>query len=115
MHRTTWLGMVFSVAGAALLGVVTIGAPAHSQEYGDAGRGSTLAVRVCVACHGVRKGEDSTNPLAPSFTVIAETRGMSPMALNVALLSPHQAMPNIMLDAQERADIVAYILTQRPN
>lgn len=36
---------------------------------------------------------------------------MSAMALNVALLTPHHAMPNIMLDPQERADIIAYILS----
>jgi mono/diheme cytochrome c family protein len=67
-------------------------------------------MRICVACHGVHKNELSNNPQAPPFSVIAATRGMSAMALNVALLSPHRSMPNIMLDAQERADIVAYIL-----
>jgi hypothetical protein len=46
----------------------------------------------------------------PSGT-IAETNGMSEMALNVALQTPHRAMPNIMLDPQERADVVAYILS----
>jgi mono/diheme cytochrome c family protein len=103
-HKTRVL-MALPVAGAVLFG-----APAGAQEYGDASHGSALALRVCVACHGVRKGENSPNPLAPPFTVIAETRGMSAMALNVALLSPHRAMPNIMLDPQERADVVAYIL-----
>ena len=36
---------------------------------------------------------------------------MSGIALNVALLSPHRAMPNIILDSQERADVIAYILS----
>jgi hypothetical protein len=36
---------------------------------------------------------------------------MSAMALNVALLTPHHAMPNIMLDPQERADVIAYVLS----
>jgi hypothetical protein len=36
---------------------------------------------------------------------------MSAMALNVALLSSHRSMPNIVLDAKERTDVVAYILT----
>lgn len=100
--------------GTALAVAALCGAPASAQEYGDASRGSTLALNVCVACHGVRHGENSPNPLAPPFVVVAETRGMSAMALNVALLSPHRAMPNIMLDAQERADVVAYILTLKP-
>jgi mono/diheme cytochrome c family protein len=100
------ISVLLPLAAAALSGT-----NAAAQEFGDAGRGSTLALRVCVACHGVRKGEGSVNPLAPPFTVIAEVRGMSAMALNVALLSSHRAMPNIVLEPQERADVVAYILT----
>jgi hypothetical protein len=55
--------------------------------------------------------EKSINPLAPPFLAIAEVKGMSGIALNVALLSPHRAMPNIILDSQERADVIAYILS----
>jgi hypothetical protein len=36
---------------------------------------------------------------------------MSGMALNVALLTSHRSMPNIVLNAQERADVIAFILT----
>jgi mono/diheme cytochrome c family protein len=88
-------------------------ASARAQEVGDPGRGSMLALSVCVACHGVRKGEESVHPLAPPFSAIAEVRGISAMALTVALLSPHRDMPNIMLDPNERADVVAYILSLR--
>ena len=101
-----WIGPTASVVAAALSGL-----PSIAQEHGDAGRGSALALQVCMACHGVRKNEASINPLAPPFAAIAEVRGMSAMALNVALQSPHRAMPNIMLDPQERADVVAYILS----
>ena len=104
--RFTLISMAIALPCIALLAL-----PAKAQEYGDAGRGSQLAQRICVACHGVRKDEDSNNPLAPPFSMIADTRGISAMALNVALLSPHRAMPNIMLDPQERADVAAYILT----
>jgi mono/diheme cytochrome c family protein len=103
-----------ALCAAALLVGATLGS-AHAQNTGDAGRGSALALRVCIACHGVRPGEASNNLLAPPFNVIADTRGMSEMALNVALLSPHRAMPNIMLNPQERADLIAYILTLKTN
>jgi mono/diheme cytochrome c family protein len=83
----------------------------HAQEDGDAGRGAKTATRVCLACHGVRKGERSTNPLAPPFEVIANVKGMSPIALNVALLSSHRTMPNLILPPDERADVIAYILS----
>lgn len=97
-------------AAALVLAVVPIGSVAKAQD-GDAVRGATVALQVCAACHAVRRGDASTYPQAPPFTVIAETKGMSPTALAVALLSPHRAMPNIMLDPQERADVIAYILT----
>ena len=76
-------------------------------------RGSVLALGTCAVCHAVSKGKggSSANPSAPPFSTIAEVKGMSAMALNVALLTPHHAMPNIMLYPQERADIIAYILS----
>jgi mono/diheme cytochrome c family protein len=89
----------------------SLGDFARAQQDGDARRGEAIALQTCVACHAVRKGDASTKPEAPPFTAIATVRGMSPTALTVALLSPHRAMPNIMLDPQERADVVAYILT----
>ena len=87
--------------------------PARAQDHGDAKRGSVLALGTCAVCHAVSKGKggSSANPLAPSFSTITDVKGMSAMALNVALLTPHHAMPNIMLDPQERADIIAYILS----
>lgn len=103
-----------TILAAVTAGVALAGTPLRAQEFGDAGRGSVLALRVCIACHGVRPGEDSVNPQAPPFAAIAAAKGMSAMALNVALLSPHREMPNIMLDAGERADIVAYILSLKP-
>jgi mono/diheme cytochrome c family protein len=96
-----------------LAGALLLNAPAQAQNLGDVRRGAALALQTCVACHGVRKGEDSINPLAPPFAAIAAVRGVSAMALNVMMLTPHRAMPNIVLDPQERADVIAYILSLR--
>ena len=106
MHHKRRISIALIVTGTALLD-----APGLAQEFGDSKRGSVLALHTCVACHGVRKGDRSANSLAPPFAAIAESKGMSAIALNVALLSPHRAMPNILLDPQERADIIAYILS----
>ena len=65
----------------------------------------TWAQSTCAVCHGTRKGETSANRQAPPFDAIAQVKGMSAMALNVALLSSHRSMPNIVLDAKERADL----------
>jgi cytochrome c len=94
-----------------LVAAFLLGTPALAQDYGDAKRGSVLALGTCAVCHSVSKGGSSTNPSAPPFRTIAETKGMSEMALSVALQTQHHEMPNIMLDPQERADVIAYILS----
>ena len=68
-------------------------------------------MRLCQGCHGVRTQEVSINALAPPFDSIAETKGMSETALSVLLRTPHRDMPNLALEDQERADIIAYIMT----
>jgi len=81
-----------------------------AQEIGDAARGWKVAFGTCAGCHGIRNdGKPSSR--APTFSAIANVKGMSAMALNVALLSSHRSMPNIVLNAQDRADIIAFILT----
>ena len=100
-----------SIAPIVAVGALLISAPGFGQEVGNAQHGLNLAQSTCAVCHGTRKGQTSTNRQAPPFDAIAQVKGMSPMALNVALLSSHRSMPNIVLDAKERADVVAYILT----
>ena len=50
-------------------------------------------------------------PLVP---VIAEVPGMTALALTVVLQSAHNAMPDLVLEPQERRDVIAYILSLRP-
>jgi mono/diheme cytochrome c family protein len=100
-----------SLITQGLVAAFLLGTPALAQDHGDAKRGSVLALGTCAVCHSVSKNGSSTNPSAPPFRTIAETKGMSEMALSVSLQTPHRAMPNIMLDPQERADVIAYILS----
>ena len=86
-------------------------AQVFAQDIGDATRGWKLAVRTCAGCHWVRDDGKSGNQGAPTFTAIANTKGISVIALNVALLTSHRSMPNIVLNAKERADVIAFILT----
>jgi mono/diheme cytochrome c family protein len=83
-----------------------------AQETGDARKGAVLAQSICAQCHAVGNGESrSPNAKAPTFASVAATRGMSEMALRVWLQSPHPTMPNIMLDADEKDDVIAYIIS----
>ena len=95
-----------SIVGAIAAGAVT--AADAQQQPVDIGK--TEYLRSCAVCHGIRNSGESRNR-APTFSAIANVKGMSAMVLNVALLSSHRSMPNIVLDAQERADVIAFILT----
>jgi len=91
---------------------VALWMPAKAQETGQASRGLVLAQRLCAECHAIEKQSTrSPNAHAPRFQAVASTPGMTAMALSAALNTSHQSMPNIMLAADEQADIIAYILS----
>jgi mono/diheme cytochrome c family protein len=103
-----------------LLGVVVAllaGSQAWAQDAGNRGAGLVLARQICSECHAIEKAQaHSLNADAPSFETIANVPGMTATALSVALQRSHQTMPNVMLNANELSDIIAYILSlQRAN
>jgi hypothetical protein len=66
----------------------------------------------CAECHAIQKEyARSPNANAPRFQAIASTPGMTPIALSAALNTSHHSMPNILLAADQQADIIAYILS----
>lgn len=86
--------------------------PGGAQEIGQPGRGLVAAQRLCAQCHAVQKGQTrSPNGNAPRFQTIAAVPGMTAIALSAALNTSHRSMPNIMLERDEQADIIAYILS----
>jgi len=100
------------LAGAIALQISISSGP--TQEIGVPSRGLALALRLCSECHAAeRQQARSPNESAPQFATIAATPGMTAMALSAALNTPHRSMPNVMLQADEQADIIAYILTLR--
>jgi cytochrome c2 len=102
---------LISIALIMAAGVLLLDAHVFAQDAGDAIRGWKLAVRACAGCHEIRHEARSGNPRAPTLTAIANTKGMTAIALNVALLTSHRSMPNVVLNAQDRADVIAFILT----
>ena len=95
--------------------VIALAMPAGhgaGQEIGQSSRGLVLAQRLCAECHAVQKEYSrSPNANAPRFQAIASIPGMTATALSAALNTSHRAMPNILLAADEQADIIAYILS----
>jgi mono/diheme cytochrome c family protein len=85
-------------------------AHAASAQEGDAAAGAAYAKQVCAACHAVLPNEQ-ISPLAqaPTFQKVANTPGMTEMALSVWLQSSHPTMPNIILKQDDMRNVVAYI------
>ncbi len=93
------------------------GGEGWTQDASRSEAGLVLARRICSECHTVDKSlVSSQNSAAPRFETIANVPGMTAIALSVALQRSHQTMPNIILNTDERRDIVSYIMSlQRAN
>jgi mono/diheme cytochrome c family protein len=83
---------------------------AFAQE-GNAGDGLVVAQQTCAICHATSKGQPSPNASAPTFEAIANVPGMTAIALQASLQTSHRSMPNLILSADERRNVVAYILS----
>jgi mono/diheme cytochrome c family protein len=111
MKKLTLLAILgaFGLAGACAGGEPVDGA---QQDVWTASpsRGLDYARQVCADCHAVEQGQDqSPNPNAPPFELIANTPGMTATALNAWLHTPHPSMPNLVVDPSSRDDINAYL------
>jgi mono/diheme cytochrome c family protein len=104
--------MVFRrIAYAAIGMVIGLGA-ARAQDAGDAKRGLAYASKNCTECHTIeRDGWTSPNPEAPPFQQLANTQGVSWIALTAWLQSSHKNMPNLLIQPKDREDVIAYILS----
>ncbi len=100
-------GLAVVVAGLSMLA-----AQGTAQEIGRPSDGLQRARQLCAGCHAVEAWQDrSPNENAPRFAVVASVPGMTAIALTAMLNTSHRTMPNIMLTADEQADIIAYILS----
>ena len=96
---------------AALL-VATAAGVAFAQNIGDRDRGHAYATLICSECHAIEANErTSPNGAAPTFHKVANTPGISEIALIVFFQSPHATMPNLILPAGDQRDLIAYILS----
>ena len=96
---------------------LVLGGEGWTQDTSRSEAGLVLARRICSECHTVDKNPiSSPNSAAPRFETIADVPGMTAIALSVALQRSHKTMPNIILNTDERRDMVSYIMSlQRAN
>ncbi len=100
---------LFMTAAAALaLTAVRAGA----EESGQPQQGLGVARKVCAECHVVEYREGLVDITAgPSFDAVANSPGITGLALSAALQSSHPNMPDLILSSEDRADVIAYILS----
>lgn len=85
---------------------------AANAQDGSTEAGYAYAQSICADCHAIKKDQAwSPNVKAPPFSKIANTPGMTGAALLVILQTPHRDMPDLIIPAKDKADVVAYILS----
>lgn len=110
-------------ASATLALLATACAPASvtssrpdDSAAGNPALGQAYAQQNCAACHAVNTDEASSpEATAPAFITIANTPGMTHIALNVWLNMSHPNMPNLVVDPDRIEDLSAYLTTLRRN
>jgi mono/diheme cytochrome c family protein len=79
---------------------------------GNASLGLRYAEQNCASCHAITVGAaTSPVPEATPFDTIANTPGMTRIALNAWLHTSHPSMPNFIIDQAHIDDVSAYLET----
>jgi mono/diheme cytochrome c family protein len=100
------------IALATALVVTAAMAQASAAEFGDARRGAETAVRLCGTCHALPDAaQTSVADAAPPFIALAERPDLTETTLLTILSAPHGPMPVDALTRQDRADVIAYLLS----
>jgi mono/diheme cytochrome c family protein len=85
--------------------------PVLGAELGDPARGLAYAQENCARCHGVAANQASPMFDAPTFEEAANTPGMTSIAITAWLNTPHESMPNFIVDPEHIDDLSAYIMS----
>jgi len=94
------------------LAIALLPVQAIAQEQGVPEQGRAYAEKVCAECHLVtREFGLSPRPGVKSFKEIANTRGMTAMAIGVWMQSEHEDMPHIVPQPDELNNLIAYIVS----
>lgn len=96
----------------SLVAALAAGGAALAQDLpGDAVAGQRFAEEICAQCHTVGKGKYGMSlEGAPAFQEVAEDPAATALSLRVFLRTPHEGMPDLILNAEETDDVIAYIL-----
>ncbi len=101
----TRLGMGITLAAIFFAPIVSA-----ADTGGNARAGLAFAEEVCSGCHSVGSGAKTSPEIkAPPFQVIADSKLVTTREIEAWLMSSHPGMPDLMVPADKRADILAYL------
>lgn len=93
---------------------VAMASGARTHEQGDTKKGLSFARETCAECHGVLVTDRvSPRPDIATFNAIGNTPGMTGTAVSVWLRTPHKSMPDLIIETEDRTNVIAYILSLR--
>jgi mono/diheme cytochrome c family protein len=100
---------------AMLAGTLAANAASAMAQEGSPAAGHAFASAACKSCHIVDAEEKSPRNLAiaPTLRDIANTPWMTATALRIFLTTPRPKMPNLILQPQQMADVITYIVSLR--
>ena len=105
------IGVVILLALAAFFLIRVRSAAGVTPAETSASEGHRLAKAWCESCHAVESHVLEMPNEPPSFQAIANSPGITPLALKVFFRTSHKNMPNLVI-GQEQADALAnYILS----
>ena len=97
-----------------LLSAETRFSTTEAADGGDVRKGFAYAEKRCASCHNLlNNAEPSPNRQATPLKAVANTPGMSVIALTVWSVTSHPTMPNLVIDPADLDDVIAYILSLR--
>jgi mono/diheme cytochrome c family protein len=120
MRKWREMGLIMAMC-AALAMTACVSEPAQTAttgvrqtEAGEASRGLVYAEQNCASCHAIQASETmSPNMDATDFVTIANTPGMTSIALSAWMQSAHPTMPQLLVGQDQVDDLWAYMLTLR--
>ncbi len=99
--------------GAALWAFILFILSGFTAQAQDAAQGRSLARQWCASCHLVEPGVAASDA-APPFATIAKDPANTSERLHGWLAAPHPPMPDLHLSGSEEDDLVAYLLSLKP-
>jgi mono/diheme cytochrome c family protein len=106
----------FVRVGVVLSLALLVHAPSAFAQSPAAQRGLTFVRVHCAQCHSIDKVSASPLAIAPPFRTLHQKFPVESLRrrLSEGIMTTHPTMPQFRLDADQVADVVAYLQTLEP-